>query len=179
MAGCFAYPGGAGIQTGGVNGRISWWRLALCIAVTEGAGGIGSIFTFSEIGSWYAGLVKSPITPPNWLFGPMWISLYFLMGLALYMAWVGRGRSQWGGTALALFGIQLFLNVLWSVIFFGLHELLFGFVEIIFLWFFIAATIVEFREIDRRAGYLLLPYIAWVTAATLLNLSIVWLNPLA
>ncbi len=82
-----------------------------------------------------------------------------------------------GRNCSGLFGIQLFLNVLWSVIFFGLHELLSGFVEIIFLWFFIAATIVEFREIDRSAGYLLLAYIAWVTAATLLNLPIVRLNP--
>lgn len=156
---------------------IDWWKLVLSVVITEGAGGIGSIFTFTQISSWYATLNRSPLAPPNWFFGPMWITLYFLMGVSLYMVWKNRLTVPDSWVALTLFGVQLLLNVLWSLIFFGLHQLLFGFVEIVFLWFFIAATIIEFRPIDKSAAYLLFPYISWVTVATALNLSILLLNP--
>ena len=155
---------------------IRWLPLVLSLVITEGAGGIGSVFTFGSIGNWYGSLNKSPITPPNWFFGPIWITLYFLMGLALYLAWNRRRVSSDSGLALSLFFIQLALNVIWSAVFFGLHQLLFGAVEIVFLWFFILATIIEFRDISKSASYLLFPYIAWVTLATMLNISILWLN---
>lgn len=154
----------------------SWYRLVLSVLLTEGAGGIGSLFTFGAIPGWYASLAKSPITPPNWFFAPIWITLFFLMGLSLYFVWKKKGNTADSWIAITLFMVQLALNVLWSLIFFGLHQLLFGAVEIIFLWFFIAATIIEFRTIDKKAAYLLFPYLAWVTAATLLNFSILWLN---
>lgn len=162
-----------GLQKNGTD----WLRFVLSVIITEGAGGIGSIFTFSQINSWYSTLNKSPLVPPNWLFGPMWITLYFLMGISLYLVWKKRLTVADGWIALTLFGVQLSLNVVWSVIFFGLHQLLLGFVEIVFLWFFILATIIEFRPIDKSAAYLLFPYISWVTVATALNLSILWFNP--
>lgn len=151
-------------------------KLAVSILLTEGAGGIGSVFTYEAIPTWYASLTKSAITPPNWLFAPMWISLYFLMGLSFYLIWNRRSEGTKIALALVLFGIQLFLNVLWSVLFFGLHSLIFGAIEIIFLWFFIVANIIEFYPIDRKASYLLFPYLAWVTAATMLNITILFAN---
>ncbi len=151
-------------------------RLAVSIILTEGAGGIGSVFTYEAIPTWYASLTKSAITPPNWLFAPMWISLYLLMGISFYLIWNRRSGGVNITLATVIFGVQLFLNVFWSILFFGLHSLIFGAIEIIFLWFFIVATIIEFFPIDRKASYLLFPYIAWVTAATMLNITILFAN---
>lgn len=157
--------------------KVNWSRLIISIAITEGAGGIGSLFTFEAIPTWYASLSRSPITPPNWLFGPMWITLYFLMAIALYIVWSsGRPRNE-VILPVSLFFIQLALNVIWSILFFGLHQILFGAVEIVFLWFFIVATVIEFRPVSKVSAYFLFPYLSWGTVATLLNLSILWLNP--
>lgn len=156
--------------------KFSPIKFIISILLTEGAGAIGSIFTYEAIPTWYATLTKTAITPPNWLFAPMWISLYFLMGLSLYFIWERREESKWLDLAISLFGVQLFLNILWSLLFFGLHSLIFGAIEIVFLWFFILATIIEFYQIDRKASYLLYPYIAWVTVATMLNITILFAN---
>lgn len=150
-------------------------RFVASIAITEGAGGIGSLLTYESIPTWYSGLVKSPITPPNWLFAPMWVTLFFLMAVALYLVWTGKDNG-YKRLAASLFAVQIVLNVLWSFLFFYLHSLIFGAIEIIFLWFFIVATVIEFRPISRTSSYLLFPYLAWVTAATLLNISILWVN---
>ena len=160
----------------GEERKFSPAKLAVAILITEGAGGIGSIFTYGSITTWYATLAKTPITPPNWLFAPMWLSLFFLMGVSFYFIWAGRNAEKAANLPITIFFIQLFLNVLWSVIFFWLHSLLFGAIEIIFLWFFIAATIIEFHSIDRKAAYLLFPYISWVTVATMLNITILFAN---
>lgn len=157
------------------NKGIGWVKLVISILIAEGAGGLGSLFTFENIPTWYATLNKSPITPPNWLFAPMWITLFLLMGLALYFVWQYSGGRNIK-LPIALFFIQLALNVLWSFVFFGMHQILFGGIEIVFLWYFILATIIEFRSVSRVASYLLFPYIAWVTVATVLNLSILWIN---
>lgn len=151
-------------------------RFVVSIIITEGAGGIGSIFTFQAIPTWYASLTKTAITPPNWLFGPMWITLYFLMGVSLFLIQDRRKESEHIMLAALLFTIQLLLNILWSLLFFGFHSLIFGAVEIVFLWFFILATIIEFYQIDRRSSYLLFPYLAWVTVATMLNVTILFAN---
>lgn len=156
--------------------KSTWLKLVICIVVTEGAGAIGSIFTAEAIPTWYASLNKSPITPPNWLFAPMWITLYFLMGIALFLILRSDKPLRELKLPLVLFFIQLALNVIWSLLFFGLHGILFGAIEIVFLWYFIAATIIEFRSISKTSSYLLFPYISWVTIATLLNLSILWIN---
>lgn len=156
---------------------FKWVRLVISIIITEGAGGLGSLFTYQAIPTWYAGLNKSPITPPNWLFAPMWLTLYFLMGVALFLIWTsGRPRRDLT-LPYTLFFIQLALNVLWSLIFFGLHQIRFGAIEIVFLWFFIVATIIEFRPVSKASSYMLFPYLSWGTVATILNVSILWLNP--
>lgn len=154
--------------------KLDWKKLILSILFAQSAGLIGAIFTSSAIPVWYATLNQPPITPPNWLFAPMWITLYTLMGISLYLIWKkGLKKNKIG---VKLFLIQWVLNALWSIIFFGMNELLFGLIEIIFLWFFILFTIIEFRETDKCAAYLLIPYLAWVTIATILNFSFVWLN---
>lgn len=152
--------------------NINWKKLVLCIVLTQSAGVIGSIFTISAIPTWYASLNKPPVTPPNWLFAPMWTTLYLLMGISLYIV-LGKKNNK---TGLTLFYIQLTLNALWSVLFFGLKSVTAGLIEIIFLWFFILFTIIEFKSLDKRAAYLLIPYIAWTTAATILNLTIGFYN---
>lgn len=156
--------------------KINWLKLIISLVITEGAGGIGSLFTYNAISTWYVSLNKSPITPPNSIFAPMWITLFLLMGLSLYLIWNRGDLFRDNRLAFSLFLVQLILNVLWSFIFFGQKEFLLAGVEIVFLWFFILATILEFRLIDRAASYLLFPYLSWVTVATLLNFSIVWVN---
>ncbi|MBN1923867.1 MAG: tryptophan-rich sensory protein [Nanoarchaeota archaeon] len=155
---------------------FDWTKLLISIIIGFSPGIIGGLFTYPAIQGWYTTLVKTPVTPPNWLFGPMWSTLYLLIGVSFYFIWKKGFKTPQSKLALTIFSIQLFLNALWSVIFFGLQELLFGLIEIIFLWFFIIANIVEFREIDKKAAYLMLPYLAWVTVATILNLSIVLVN---
>jgi benzodiazapine receptor len=152
---------------------VDWRLLLLLVLACHCAGFLGSFFTVPAIPGWYAGLVKPPVTPPTWLFTPMWLSLYTLMGIALYLVWRKKGNSL----AKYLFFIQLGLNALWSLLFFGLHELVLSLVEILFLDFFVIAVIIEFRVLDKRAAYLLFPYISWLTAATILNLGVAWLNP--
>ena len=150
-------------------------KLIVSILICQGAGFIGSFFTVSSVGSWYQRLAKPSFSPPDWLFGPVWITLYLLMGISLYLVW-----SQWPlpGTkaALALFGLQLFLNAAWSVLFFGLKQPGPAFVEIAILFSAIAVTFLLFIRISKPAAYLLIPYLVWVGFAAFLNFSIWRLN---
>jgi len=139
------------------------------------AGGIGSIFTISQIENWYSALDKPIFTPPNWVFGPVWNILYLLMGIALYLVITSK-KSKERSLGFKLFYFQLILNTLWSIIFFGLENTELALVVILVLWGAIFMTIKQFQIINRTAGNLLLPYIVWVTIATLLNLGIVILN---
>ena len=151
-------------------------RLVISIVVCEGAGLIGSIFTASAIPVWYASLVKPYFTPPNWLFAPAWLTLYLLMAISAFIVWrTGLDKRQ-VRVALGIFVLQLVLNVLWSLAFFGLHSPLFGVIVILALWLAILLTIVRFFPISCAAGALLLPYIGWVTFAAILNISIRLLN---
>jgi translocator protein len=155
--------------------KIRWLSLLACVVFCLLAGGIGSIFTAPAIGGWYATIAKPTWNPPNWLFGPVWTLLYVLMGISLYLAWYAphaRGRRR----ALFLFFIQLGLNTLWSIIFFGLASPLFAFIEIIALWFFILLTLIAFYRISKPAAYLMMPYLLWVSFAAVLNYAIVLLN---
>ncbi len=147
-------------------------KLALSIFVCQAAGAIGAIFTSPSVSTWYATLAKPSFTPPGWVFASAWITLYILMGIALYLI-LGRKNNK---KAVTLFNIQLALNALWSIIFFGLKSPLLAFIEIIALWTAILLTTISFWKIDRKAAYLLLPYVVWVTFATALNLAIVVLN---
>jgi benzodiazapine receptor len=151
-------------------------RLVSAIVVCQLAGVVGSLFTVSSIPTWYAGLEKPFFAPPNWLFAPVWIFLYALMGVSLYIVW-NQGTSKAAvRTAMYTFGVQLVLNALWSALFFGLESPLLGLVGIVALWVAIVVTIFRFYRVSKKAGLLLLPYIVWVTIATILNLSIWLLN---
>ena len=129
------------------------------------------MFTARSVGDWYAGLNKPSWTPPSAVFAPVWSALYVMMGVAAWLVW-RRGGLTAVAVPLALFGIQLALNVAWSAIFFGLRRPGWAFVEIVALWALILATVIAFRRISPTAGYLLLPYLAWVTFAAALNLAI-------
>jgi len=151
-------------------------KLIVSIVTCEGAGGIGAIFTTPAITTWYAGLKKPAFTPPNHVFGPVWITLYLLMGIAVFLVW-REGLSQDGVTvAFTLFWVQLALNVLWSVVFFGRKSLLGGMVVILLLWAAILANIIVFFGVSPVAGGLLIPYIIWVTIAANLNAQVWRLN---
>ena len=140
------------------------------ILLCQAAGTIGSIFTFSAIPNWYAYLNKPFFNPPNWIFGPVWTTLYTLMGISVYLVWKKRkGIPFW-------FWVQLVLNALWSILFFGLQNPILAFVGVIFLWLSIFLTITSFYRIHKTAAYLLVPYLLWVTFASLLNASIALLN---
>jgi benzodiazapine receptor len=140
------------------------------------AGSIGSIATYPNIPGWYASLEKPFFSPPNWLFAPAWTTLFTLMGISLFMVWEKTGLRKKGKAAFQAFLLQMALNVLWSFLFFGLRSPLYGLLGIIVLWFAILYTILQYWKIDRRAAWLMVPYIAWVTFASLLNLSILLLN---
>jgi benzodiazapine receptor len=152
-------------------------KLVVSIVACQCAGLIGSLATTPNIPTWYAALEKPFFTPPNWLFAPAWITLYLLMAVAAFLIW-RKGLGEEGVRyALILFLVQLVLNALWSVVFFGLHSPLYGMVVIIALWIAILLTIIKFFQLSVAAGSLLLPYILWVSFAAVLNISIWVLNP--
>jgi len=148
----------------------------LSILICELAGLIGSLFTTPSIPGWYAGLIKPAFNPPNWLFGPVWITLYALMGLAAWLVYDKGVRRADVKRALFVFVAQLILNVLWSIMFFGAHQILGAFVIIVALWILILGTILRFLKISKAAAYLLVPYLLWVGFATVLNVSLYILN---
>ena len=152
-------------------------RLVVSIVVCQLAGGIGAIFTTPAIPTWYASLAKPAFQPPNWLFFPVWTTLYTLMGIAAFLVWrrgLGERRVR---VALGVFVIQLVLNTAWSIIFFGLYSLFGAVIAIVFLWIAILINIVTFWRISKAAGALLIPYILWVSFAGILNISVWMLNP--
>jgi translocator protein len=151
-------------------------KLAASIGVCELTGFIGAIFAAPSISGWYAGLAKPSFSPPNWVFAPVWTFLFLLMGIALFLVWEKGIDGKNVKKAMQVFGIQLGLNLLWSILFFGLRSPLYGLLEIILLWAAIVLTISEFSKVSRNAGLLLIPYIAWVSIAMMLNLSIYLLN---
>lgn len=148
--------------------------LIIAILICESAGILGSFFTISSIPTWYVTLTKPSFSPPNFVFGPVWATLYALMGISLYLVWSSKAKSK--QYALTLFFVQLGLNVVWSIIFFGLKKPGLAFFEIITLWIAIYLTIKAFQKISKAASYLLYPYLVWVSFASILNLSIWILN---
>jgi tryptophan-rich sensory protein len=149
--------------------------LGVWIGVCFGAALIGSIFTNPSIPSWYADLAKPSWTPPNWVFGPVWSALYLMMALAAWLVW-RRGGLTAASMPIALFMVQLGLNVTWSILFFGLHMPGVAFGEIVALLFAILATTIVFWRSTPIAGYLLLPYLIWVAFATGLNFALWRMN---
>lgn len=146
------------------------------IVLAQGIGGLGALFTSSKIATWYETLLKPMWTPPGWVFGPIWTTLYLLMAIAAARIWNVRGSSALVRGALVLYGLQLLLNLLWSMLFFGLESPALGLLGIVLLWIVIVATIIVFWRIDTIAGVLLLPYIVWVSIAMTLNYRIFVLN---
>lgn len=141
------------------------------------AAGIGSIFTSSAIPVWYDTLRKPSFTPPGWLFAPVWSALYLMMGISLFLVWKTGVDSKVTKIGLLFFGGQLVLNALWSVVFFGMKSITGGLVMIIVLWILILITILLFYKVSEIAAYLLIPYILWVSFASVLNFFIFRLNP--
>ncbi len=125
---------------------------------------------------WYAELVKPALTPPSWVFGPAWTTLYALMGIAAFLVWKQGWEKKRVKVALGVFGVQLFLNVIWSIIFFGFKSPGWALVDIVLLWLAIVLTLAAFYKVSKPAAYLLLPYILWVSFALYLNYSIWILN---
>ena len=151
-------------------------RLLICLGAVLAASGIGSLATVRAIPTWYKGLAKPSFNPPAWLFGPAWTVLYLLMAVAAFLVWKQGFGAAGVKLALAVFLAQLVLNCLWSILFFGLRSPLAGLADIVVLWLAILATIVLFFRVSVPAGVLLLPYIAWVSFAAMLNGAILALN---
>lgn len=155
-------------------------KLVISLALPQLAGLIGSLFTATAIPSWYRTLAKPELAPPNWVFGPVWTTLFVLMGLALYLVWKQWTIVPWSRTkkrlALTVFGAQLVLNTLWSIIFFGWQSPGAALVEIALLWVAIVVNIYLFARVSKPAAWLLVPYLLWVSFASYLNYAIWHLN---
>ncbi len=158
-----------------MNLTRSFIGLGVWIGICFGAAFIGSIFTNSSIPTWYADLAKPSWTPPDWVFGPVWSALYLMMALAAWLVW-RRGGLAAASVPITLFVLQLALNATWSILFFGLKMPGAALGEIVILWFAILATTIAFWRATPIAGYLLLPYLLWVTFAAGLNFAIWRLN---
>jgi benzodiazapine receptor len=148
---------------------LVFW-VVLCLV----AGFIGSLFTAPAVATWYRDLQKPAWSPPNWAFAPVWTALYVAMGVAAWLVW--RRAVPGVPAALALFAVQLALNVAWSGLFFGLHSPGTALLDIVLLWLAILATLVAFWRISPAAGILLLPYLGWVSFAASLNYTIWRMN---
>ncbi len=151
------------------------FKLIVSIALPLSLGAVAGIFTSQSVPEWYATLIRPSFNPPNWIFGPVWTSLYILMGISLFMIWkekATRGRER----AILSFMLQLILNFGWSFIFFYFHLIGFALVEIILLWISIVMTMILFHKIKPIAAYINIPYLLWVSFATILNASYYLLN---
>ncbi len=154
--------------------RIEWKKLLICIAIPLAVGGLSALFTSGNM-DLYNEINQPSLAPPSWLFPVVWTILYVLMGIALYLVVITKTREdkRW---ATISFGVQLFFNFFWSILFFNARAFLFAFVWLIFLWLAIIANIYFFYKINKNAGKLLIPYLIWVTFAGYLNLAIFLLN---
>jgi len=152
-----------------------WIGLVLFVLACLGAGGLGAVATTPEIDGWYRTIVKPEWNPPDWVFGPVWTTLFVLMGISAWLVWKPEG-FRGAPIPLALFASQLALNVAWSWIFFGMHQIGWAVVEILILWLAILATTVAFFRRSKAAGWLLVPYLGWVSFASILNFTIWRLN---
>lgn len=154
---------------------LKFFPLIISILIANAAGFIGAIFTSNSVDTWYRTVEKPLLSPPNWVFGPVWTTLFVLMGIAAYIVWK-KSSGKKRRIALGVYGLQLVLNTLWSIIFFGLQSPQWAFVEIVALWLSIVSTIFLFARISKAAAWLLVPYILWVSFASYLNYMIWMLN---
>ncbi|MEM4359429.1 MAG: TspO/MBR family protein [Candidatus Bilamarchaeaceae archaeon] len=150
-------------------------KLAISVAIPLLCGFLGSFFTSSSVSTWYETLAKPAFNPPNWLFAPVWTLLFILIGISFYLVWkedFGNRRTM----AIGVYAVQLLLNLGWSFLFFGLKNPFLAFIEIIALWSAILINIAVFYKISKKAGLLLVPYLLWVSFASLLNYYVFLLN---
>lgn len=154
----------------------TYLKLFISVIICMAIGGISGYFTSSEITTWYVTLNKPSFNPPNWIFAPVWTTLYFLMGISFWLIWKSNAQKTIKNKAITFFIIQLVLNFFWSIIFFNLHQLGFALAEILLMWIFIVLTIISFYPISKTAAYLLFPYLLWVSFASILTFSIWKLN---
>lgn len=154
--------------------RIEWKKLLICIAIPLAVGGVSALLTSGNM-DLYTEINQPALAPPSWLFPVVWTILYVLMGFALYLVAIMKTRKD-KRPAIVSFGVQLFFNFFWSIIFFNARAFLFAFVWLILLWLAIIANIYFFYKINKNAGKLLIPYLVWVTFAGYLNLAIFILN---
>jgi len=152
---------------------MNYKKFTLSLVLPQLAGIIGAFFTTSAIPIWYANLIKPSFTPPSWLFGPVWVMLYFLMGISIYLIWNEAPQNK---KIIQLFWVQLVINMIWTPLFFGLRNPLLGLITIILLWILIVILIIKFWKINKTSSYLLIPYLIWVSYASALNFAIFYLN---
>ncbi|MFH0840775.1 MAG: TspO/MBR family protein [bacterium] len=155
---------------------MNYKRLIISLVLPQLAGVIGSVFTVSSISTWYATLEKPSFNPPSWLFGPVWILLYLLMGISIYLVWQKIKENKKVKAGMILFWIHLFFNAIWSIIFFGFQNIALAFVNIVIIWLMIIILIIKFWKINKWSAYLLIPYFLWVSFASILNYAIWYLN---
>lgn len=151
-------------------------KFTVSIIIPLLVGLLGSLVTTSSIETWYTALNKPSFNPPNWIFAPAWTILFILMGTSLYLVWEEYPKNKKVKGAFEIFGVQLGLNLLWSILFFGLKNPLYASIEILLLWSTILLTIIRFWRISKPSAYLLLPYMALVSFAAVLNYAIVLMN---
>jgi len=153
-----------------------YYKLTVAVVVCQLAGIIGSVATSSSVSTWYSTLTKPALNPPGWVFGPVWITLYLLMGIALFLIWKKGVKRNEVKVAMSVFGAQLILNTVWSLLFFGAQNPGWALVDIVLLWAAIVWTIALFYKVSQPAAYLLVPYILWVSFAAYLNYALWILN---
>ena len=151
-------------------------KLIIAIAIPLIVGGTSGFFTATGVESWYQTIARPTWNPPGWIFGPVWTTLYVMMGISLFLVWKEDTSVELKKIAIALFTVQLVLNFFWSFIFFNQHQIGWALVEIIAMWVFILLTIFAFAQVNKAAAWLLVPYISWVSFATILNYTIWQLN---
>jgi len=153
-------------------------RILVLVVTCLAVGYFSSLVTRPAVESWFPTIQKPSFNPPNWLFAPVWTTLYIMMGIAGGLVWheIDSSRKEEVKKAMKFFAIQLALNALWSYLFFGLKNPLLALVEIVLLWLMIYETYIKFVRINKFSGYLFVPYLLWVSFATVLNASIWWLN---
>lgn len=151
-------------------------KITAAVVVCLAVGALSGIATSSSVTTWYTTLNKPSFNPPNWLFAPVWSTLYAMMGVAAGLVWARSAETYKVKAALSVFALQLALNSLWSILFFGLRNPTVALVEIVVLWIAIFLTIRRFYPISKWAAWLLIPYLLWVSFASVLNLFIVILN---
>lgn len=149
-------------------------RLILSLLFPQLAGAVGALFTVNVIPTWYKFLNKPSFSPPNWLFGPAWLTLYLLMGIALYLNWIKKTKQA--KSNVRLFFIHLFFNLIWTPIFFGAKNLFLALIVIVVIWIFIVTMIFKFWKVSKTASFLLIPYLLWVSFASILNYFVWKLN---